>query len=89
MSNMAINQEREWLLPCVVMTISLALAALLLRPASGVGSSEFFSMFPTWASYVLIAEIGYPEDSGNTNVGHRLSKRLIFEIFRLLRSTTP
>ena len=59
MSNRAVNQEREWLLPCVVMTISLALAALLLRPASGVGSSEFFSMFPTWASYVLIAEIGY------------------------------
>lgn len=59
MSNIIVRREREWLVPCIVMTFALALAALSLRPATGIGSGEFFSMFPTWATYVLIAEICY------------------------------
>lgn len=59
MSNIIVRREREWLVPCIVMTAALALAAVTLRPASGVGSGEFFLMFPMWATYVLIAEISY------------------------------
>ena len=59
MSNEVLRYEREWLIPCLAMTIALALGAFVLRSATGVGSGEFFSMFPKWAGHVLIAEIGY------------------------------
>lgn len=41
------------------MTAGLAAAALALYPQSGVGAGEFFTTFPMWATYVLIAELGY------------------------------
>jgi hypothetical protein len=59
MSSFIVRHEREWLVPCIVMTVGLALVALALRPATGVGSGEFFSVFPMWATYVFIAELGY------------------------------
>jgi hypothetical protein len=59
LSTIGAGGEREWLVPCIAMTTGLALAALALRPATAVGSGEFFSMFPTWATYVFIAEIGF------------------------------
>lgn len=49
--------EREWLLPCLAMTIGLALAGLALRPAGDTQSVAFFAMFPLWAKYVLVAEL--------------------------------